>query len=126
MHIDQNKEYATFKIQRKESGDIKKIYSDHNVIILKVDLMTEMQKEKIKKVITKGYKEYQQILQHKKISKIIQTGNLQNQYDLWSQAIEDTIKKVEKITKKKDIKKDVKELIRIWKEQEYIDWTGEL
>ena len=101
MHIDQNKEYATFKIQRKESGDIKKIYSDHNVIILKVDLMTEMQKEKIKKVITKGYKEYQQILQHKKISKIIQTGNLQNQYDLWSQAIEDTIKKVEKTIKKR-------------------------
>ena len=102
MHIDQNKEYATFKIQRKESGDIKKIYSDHNVIILKVDFMTEMQKEKRKKVITtKGYKEDQQILQHKKISKIIQTGNLQNQYDLWSQAIEDIIKKVEKTIKKR-------------------------
>ena len=37
IHIDQNKEYTTFKIERKESGDIKKIYSDHN-IILKVDL----------------------------------------------------------------------------------------
>ena len=31
----------------------------------------------------------------------MQTGNLQHQYDLWSQAIGDTIKKVEKITKKK-------------------------
>ena len=30
----------------------------------------------------------------------MQTGNLQHQYDLWSQAIGDTIKKVEKITKK--------------------------
>ena len=89
MHIDQNKEYATFKIERKESGDIKKIYSDHNIIILKVDFMTEMQKAKRRKIITpKGYKEYQQILQHKKISKIIQTGNLQHQYDLWSKAIE--------------------------------------
>ena len=39
-------------MQRKESGDIKKIYSDHNVIILKVDFMTEMQKEKRKKIIT--------------------------------------------------------------------------
>ena len=64
IHIDQNKEYATFKMQRKESGDIKKIYSDHNVIILKVDFMTDA-KGKRKKVITrKGYKEYQQILQH--------------------------------------------------------------
>ena len=101
MHIDQNKEYATFKIERKESGDIKKIYSDNNIIILKVHFMTEMQKEKRKKIITtKGYKEYQQILQHKEISKIMQTGNLQHQYDLWSQAIEDSIKKVEKTTKK--------------------------
>ena len=41
MHIDQNKEYAKFMIQRKESGDIKKIYSDHNIIILKVDFMTD-------------------------------------------------------------------------------------
>ena len=29
MYIDQNKEYATFEIEKKESGDIKKIYSDH-------------------------------------------------------------------------------------------------
>ena len=76
MYIDQNKEYATFNIERKESGAIKKVYSDHNIIILKVDFMTEMQKEKINKIITtKGYKEYQQILQHKEISKIMQTGN---------------------------------------------------
>ena len=58
---------------------MKKIYSDHNVIMLKVDFMTNMQKIKRKKIITtKRYKEYQQILQHKKISRIIQTGNLQN------------------------------------------------
>ena len=102
MYIDQNKEYATFKIERKESGDIKKIYSDHNVIILKVDFKTEMQKKKRKKITTtKGYKEYEQILQHKKISKIMQTGNLQSQYDISSQAIEDNIKKVEKITNKR-------------------------
>ena len=61
-----------------------------------------MQKKKRKKITTtKGYKEYEQILQHKKISKIMQTGNLQSQYDISSQAIEDNIKKVEKITKKR-------------------------
>ena len=31
----------------------------------------------------------------------MQTGNLQSQYDISSQAIEDNIKKVEKITKKR-------------------------
>ena len=50
MYIDQNQEYATFKIERKESGDIRKIYSDHNVIILKVDFKTEMQKKKERKL----------------------------------------------------------------------------
>ena len=114
MYINQNKEYATFKVERKESRDIKKIYSDHNVIILKVDFMAKMQKEK--SITTKGYKEYQQILQDKKINKIMQTENLQNQYAIWSQAIEDTIKKVEKVTKKRDLRKDVKELISMRKE----------
>ena len=39
--------------------------------------MAEMQKEKISKIITtKGCREYQQILQHKKASKIMQTENL--------------------------------------------------
>ena len=48
--------------------------------MLKVDFMTEMQKEKRKKIITtKGYKAYQQILQHKEISKIMQIGHLQHQ-----------------------------------------------
>ena len=32
----------------------------------------------------------------------MQTRNLQQQHDLWSQAIKDTINKVEKIAKKKD------------------------
>ena len=63
--------------------------------------MTEMQKEKRKKIkTTKGYKEYQKILQNKEISKIMTTGNLQHQYYLWSQAIEETIKKMEKVIKK--------------------------
>ena len=45
----------------------------------------------------------------------METGSLQHQYDLCSQAIEDSIEKVERLPKK-DIRKDVKELIRMWKE----------
>ena len=48
MHIDQNKECTVFKIERKESGNTKKMHSNHSVIILKVDFMTEMQKKEIK------------------------------------------------------------------------------
>lgn len=62
--------------------------------------MTEMRKDKRNKTIkTKGYKDDQQILQNKEISKIMQKGNLQHRYDLWPQAIKETIKKVEKIAK---------------------------
>ena len=42
----------------------------------------------------------------------METGSLQHQYDLCSQAIEDSIEKVERLPKK-DIRKDVKELIRM-------------
>ena len=45
MEIDQNKEYTYLKTVRKESRYIKKTHAYHNVLILKVDLMKEMQKE---------------------------------------------------------------------------------
>ena len=50
----------------------------------------------------------------------MQTGNLQHQYDIWSKAIEDTIKKVEKITKKghkercERINKNAERIIALW------------
>ena len=46
IHIDQDKEYIIFSMERKESGDIKMINSDHNVIILKVDFMTDAKGKK--------------------------------------------------------------------------------
>ena len=74
-----------------------------------------MQKEKRKKIITtKEYKEYQQILQHKKISKIIQTGNFQ--INMFGHKLLKTPSRKLKRSPKKDIRKDVKELIRIQKE----------
>ena len=44
----------------------------------------------------------------------MQTGNLQHQRDIWSQAIEDTSRKLKRSPKKS--RKDVKELIRMQKE----------
>ena len=64
--------------------------------------MTEMQKEKRKKnVTTKGNIEYSQILNHhNEISKIMETRSLQHQYDLCSQAIEDSIEKLKDYQKR--------------------------
>lgn len=39
-------------------GDIKKINSDHNIIILKVDFGTYRKKKRRKIITSKGYKEY--------------------------------------------------------------------
>merc|ERR1712096_377167 len=93
MRIDEDKENATFKLEKKEK-EVKKVYSDHNVIIVKIDFVTDLQQEQKKKVITKkGYEEYNKVLQEREISKIVENGSLQIQYDKWSQVIEKSIKK---------------------------------
>ena len=115
VRIDEEKDYATFRIDKNGKAE-KKVYSDHNVIMIKLDFVTDPQQEQRKKIITnKGYKEYKKELQEKEISEIVKYGPLQDQYDIWSQEIEETIKKVEKTKKKYQIRKDVKELNKIRK-----------
>ena len=52
MIVDENKQHSVFKLEK--SG---KTYSDHNVILLKLNLITAIEKEKKHRIITKcGYK----------------------------------------------------------------------
>ena len=41
MIIDETKEYATYRLDQ-QNQDVKKKYSDHNVILLKIDFHTEI------------------------------------------------------------------------------------
>ena len=76
MIIDETKEYATYRLEQ-ENQNLKKTYSDHNVILLKIDFHTETIQTKERKItITKGYKEYRENIKQLKISKLIATRQL--------------------------------------------------
>ena len=81
MIIDETKEYATYRLDQ-QNQDLKKTYSDHNLILLKIDFHAETIRTKERKIITtKGYKEYRENIEQQQISKLIATGQVQNSYD---------------------------------------------
>ena len=104
MEIDEEKQYRLYKIER-QNKQIKKTYSDHNVILINVDFISPKNVSRKKKVITRnGNKKYKQIqiqnqtiIIKKEISKILETGELQESYNTWVDEVENTIKQVEKI-----------------------------
>ena len=56
MIIHETKEYVTYSLDQ-QNQNLKKTYSNHNVILLKIDFHTENIQTKEPKLITKGYKE---------------------------------------------------------------------
>ena len=64
MIVDENKQYSAFKLEKS-----RKTYSDHNAILLKLNLVTAIEKQKKNKIITKcGYKKYRNKLTQTHIS----------------------------------------------------------
>ena len=54
MIVDENKQYGAFKLEKS-----RKTYSYHNAILLKLNLITAIEKQKKNRIITKcGYKKY--------------------------------------------------------------------
>ena len=52
MIVNENKQYSAFKLEKS-----RKTYSDHNAILLKLNLVTAIEKQKKNRIITKcGYK----------------------------------------------------------------------
>ena len=73
MVLDENKQYSVFKLEK--SG---KPYSDHNAILLKLNLITAIEKQKKSRIITKcGYKKYRNKLTQKQISGILKKDTLE-------------------------------------------------
>ena len=96
MIIDENKKYATYKTEYQQD-QVRKLYSDRIVILLELDYITTFEKNKqIKYITNKGQQEYQKILQQVKLTKIIQSQNLQQSYTNWTNAVENAINKVKK------------------------------
>ena len=63
MIIDETQEYATYRLEQ-QNQDLKRTYSNNNVVLLKIDFHTETIETKESKLIsTKGYKEYRENIQ---------------------------------------------------------------
>ena len=93
MIVDRNKQYSAFKLEKS-----RKTYSDHNAILLKVNLVTAMQKQKKNRIITKcGYKKYRSKLTQMQTSGILKRNTIQVSYYKWSEEIQRNITEVEKI-----------------------------
>ena len=115
MIIDDTKEYATYRVGQ-QNQDLKKKYSDHNVILLKIDFHTETIQTKERKIITtKGYKEYRENIEQLEISKLIATGQIQNSYNKWCEVVEQSIKRVTKKQNNINTKREKRKLMKIKK-----------
>ena len=114
MKIDEEKQYGLHKLYKNTAtNENRKIYSDHNSILINLDFDTPTEEERPKKIITKeGYKRYRTIIEEENVSKLLKSEDLQESYNKWSAAIETSIKTVQK-TKTKNPRKDIKELQKI-------------
>ena len=82
MKIDEEKEFGIYKAEIQGTKQCKKIYSDHNAIMLNVDFISKMEaKGKKKTIIRKGYQKYKKFIKERQISKIIKKGTLKESYN---------------------------------------------
>ena len=116
MKIDEEKQYGLHKLDKNTAiNENRKIYSDHNSILINLDFETPTEEERPKEIITKkGYKRHKTIIEEENVSKLLKSGDIQERYNKWSIAIETSIKTVQK-TKIKNTRKDTKELQKIRK-----------
>ena len=128
MKIDEEKQYGLHKLDKNTAtNENRKIYSDHNSILINLDFDTPAEEERSKKIIIKeGYERYRTIIEEENVSKLLKLGNLQESYNKSSIAIENFIKPVQK-TRTKNPRKDIKELQKIRKRlREEFSTTEEL
>ena len=107
MVVDKNKQYSAFKLEKS-----RKTLSDHNSILLKLNLVTAIEKQKKNRIITKcGYKKYWNKLTQNQISGIINQDTIQISYDKWSEEVQSNINEVKKIFRQNP-RKDIMQLKR--------------
>ena len=94
MEVNEEKQYVLYKIQRQNKY-IKKTYFDHNAILINIDFIRPKYVSRKKKVITrKGYNKSQTIIQEKEIGKILDKGELQENFNTWVDEVVNNIKQV--------------------------------
>ena len=102
MKIDDEKQYGLHKLDKNTAtNENRKIYSDHNSILIDLDFETPTEEQRPKKIMKKGYKRYRTIIEEENVSKLLKSGDLQESYNKWSVATETSIKAVQKNKNKK-------------------------
>ena len=111
LTIDEEKEYAIYYKEKQKT-----IYTDHNTMILEMEVEMQGKGKRDSKVITrKDYLKYNQEILNQKVSNIFTVeGDLQQQYNTWSKVIEENIEKVKRKIKKNP-RRDERMLIKIIK-----------
>ena len=93
MIIDENKRYGVFKLEKS-----RKTYSDHSALLVKLNLISEIEKQKKNRIITNcGYKKYRNQLTQKQMSGTLKKDTIRVSFDKWSEDVQNKIKEVEKI-----------------------------
>ena len=102
MKIDEEKQYGLHKLYKNTAtNENRKIYSDRNSILINLDFDTPTEEERPNKIITKeGYKRYRPIIKEEDVSELLKLGDLQESYNKWSIAIENSIKTTKNKNKK--------------------------
>ena len=101
MKIDEEKEFGIYKVEMQGTKQCRKVYLDHNAIMLNIDFISTMEaKDKRKNITRKGHQKYKKFINESQISKIIKKGTLQESYNKWKEEVEDAIKQVQKTVKK--------------------------
>ena len=101
MKIDEEKEFGIYKVEIQGAKQCRKVYLDHNAIMLNIDFISTMEaKGKRKNITRKGHQKYKKFINESQISKIIKKGTLQESYNKWKEEVEDVIKQVQKTVKK--------------------------
>ena len=78
MKIDEEKQYGLHKLEKNTAtNENKKIYSDHNSILIDLDFETPTEEQRPKKIMKKGYKRYRTIIEEENVSKLLKPGDLQ-------------------------------------------------
>ena len=101
MEIDENRDYPVYKTIIEKNVK-KKVYSDHNSIFISSNWFHQSDNTQFHyTILSKGYKEFREQIEQKKVSLLLEGKEYQKQYDTWSKEIEGIAKSV---TKKKKCK----------------------
>ena len=108
MKIDEEKQHGLHKLEKNTAtNENRKIYSDHNSILINPDFETTTEEEIPKKIlIKKRYERYRTIIEEKNVRKLLKTVELQESYNKWTTAIETSSKAVKRTRTKRS--KDLK------------------